>query len=383
MRPEDVEPLKAPYDSPDTTSVDQQFAVRLGVGTPSIDGLAAAVLADLSPELFGVGWWAPGLDARRRILAGDHLYVCLSSIGTNLVEAKLHLLEALDVWQQEAQRLSTSIRVGPDNRPRLDQAVQAPIDHLPSTMERLHVAGVARAVASALDCLAAGIVGVAGLPIPIYSVGFKQVLKFTVKPQEPDHPGGRAQNDLLARLKVHMGEAGPDGWLTWVLEYRNMLVHKGRQIQPSVLKPTGTRLHTPGPDQVLGVTPFPLLPKEPGLSEIDALRVAAKRQVYLTEHASVTLDGVLSSTVGFIELVGADLLQLWKTRRAQPGLISQPAKQWPADSGEVESKFAGYREGQVEVAPDTVVGPPTLAPRLKAASLEGDGLARWEEFPAT
>ena len=49
-----------------------------------------------------LGWWAPYPGTSRRILISDHLYNCVRSVETNLVEARLHLIEAMDFWERES-----------------------------------------------------------------------------------------------------------------------------------------------------------------------------------------------------------------------------------------------------------------------------------------
>src|SRR5215510_14198267 len=100
MRREDIDRLSASF--PGNADPDARFAQALGVYIPSVMTLYREVLGDLDQVRYGVGWWTPHPGTSRRILIGDHLLLAVQSIQTNLHEAKLHLLELLDVWQQHA-----------------------------------------------------------------------------------------------------------------------------------------------------------------------------------------------------------------------------------------------------------------------------------------
>jgi len=62
--------------------------------------VGAEIFDDLDGHVFSVGWWAPAPGTSRRILISDHLYNCVHSVEPNLIEARLHLLEAMDCWDQ-------------------------------------------------------------------------------------------------------------------------------------------------------------------------------------------------------------------------------------------------------------------------------------------
>ena len=60
----------------------------------------------------------------------------------------------------------------------------------------LHVAGVIRALASALDCLAGAIVGVVGLPAKILKADFKAVRRM-LRGRTEDRADVRSEYDVL------------------------------------------------------------------------------------------------------------------------------------------------------------------------------------------
>jgi hypothetical protein len=91
MRREDIEKLGVPY--PESGVLDERFGNALGVTPSAVRELQREVFGDFDEKVGGVGWWAPHPGTSRRILISDHLLQCIASIETNLVEARLHLLE--------------------------------------------------------------------------------------------------------------------------------------------------------------------------------------------------------------------------------------------------------------------------------------------------
>jgi hypothetical protein len=94
MRSEDLERLRVPFHKGE--DLNQGFARAVEVQVPALHKLYREIFNDLDDIVFGVRWWASQLDTGRRILVSDHLVSCVSSVQTNLIEASLHLLEAVD-----------------------------------------------------------------------------------------------------------------------------------------------------------------------------------------------------------------------------------------------------------------------------------------------
>lgn len=165
MREVDRGTLEEPY--PDGSDPEFRFAYSLGVAAPDAITLYREILADLDPSRFGVGWWHPHPGTSRRILISDHLLLCVLTIQTNLVEAKLHLLELMDVWHTTSEFFVDVIQVR-RGRPSFAPPPRIrPRDDLPLRLGALHASGFFRALVGAFDCLGAAIVGVAALPTGI------------------------------------------------------------------------------------------------------------------------------------------------------------------------------------------------------------------------
>jgi hypothetical protein len=97
--PADLERLTREYSPAEPR--EGRLARVLKVDVPLWRELGDEILGDLDERDFGVRWWAPYPGTSRRILVGDHLHSCVRSVETNFVEARLHLLEAIDFWQRD------------------------------------------------------------------------------------------------------------------------------------------------------------------------------------------------------------------------------------------------------------------------------------------
>ncbi len=190
MRPEDLQRLAQPFPPDDRRTANQQLREALGVVIPNAATLSAEILADLSEVSLGVAWWQGHLSQRRRILIGDQLYLSAASIETNLLEARLHQLEALHQLDERGRIpvVHTFVdQVG--NTSKVPVRPGSATERLSGHLATLHVVGFFRAVASALDCLGACIVGVLALPERILRAGMPQARDALRDVQ----PGGAAE----------------------------------------------------------------------------------------------------------------------------------------------------------------------------------------------
>lgn len=359
MRPSDEAALRVPYGP----AADPQtaFDTALGVPCPRITELGNEISGDLDSTSFGVGWWQHlALDRQRRILISDYLLAAVRTTHTNLIEAKLHLLEAITSWECITTAIQANARVGRSGPPKPEAA----IDELPSLLGPLHVVGAVRALASAIDCLAASIIGVVALPTSIILADWPTLRK--VKPTGAG-PGLVLQDGLLRTLWAQEGAAGPTGWLDWLLSFRNMLVHRARRFVTYNVRTYGSgRLAVPGAKAVVADY---LLPRDPKRSDVDVWRAMGASAGLLTEPARQTLEGAESSVLKLCEMVAAELLEVWRRRRATPGLLEQPKAQWPSESASPIAPFAGYSPGTSPVSPVILQGNPEMAARIAAAGV--------------
>src|SRR5712692_3979436 len=160
-----------------------------------------------------------------------------------MVEARLHLLELREARDKSAtetaRRMDLSL-----GRPQLLRSARA-ADGIPDLAVAVHLAGLLRAMGSALDCLAGVVIGVAAVPQPILWADFGNVTRKYLWKVTAEDSTKRIHADLGLRLREIIDQAGPQGWLDWTLAYRNMVVHRGRHQNLKRLVPTPSRVVTP------------------------------------------------------------------------------------------------------------------------------------------
>jgi hypothetical protein len=223
MRAADLARLNELYpEAMEPTEADAMAAI--GVKQPHWASLESEIFADfIEQQPYGIGWWAPGPGTSRRILIADHLSCCLASVAGNITEASLHWLEYLDASDRDSARLASAVKILPSG-PFIDPPrPRCPSEQLAPDFVRMHQAGLIRGIASALDCLAGVIIGVAALPQSILKADFKQARAVLARVDGTASAGAEAQADFAAQLEAAIAAAGPLGWLDWTLDLRNML----------------------------------------------------------------------------------------------------------------------------------------------------------------
>ncbi len=361
--------IEKPY--PEVTNQDGEggrLRTVIGADSPELQRLRVAVLSDRDTENFGIGWWKDYLDVRRRILISDYLLQCLEAVHENFLEARLHLLQ-LPYFRRTLNKFVAgivSVTKAGSIKPKFPRSTK-PADDLPSAMIKLHTAGVVRATASALDCLGGILVGVIGLEEDILRTDFRRATRALEKPSQESEGANALLHKLHSDIREAEIAAGPTGWLSWVTDYRNMLVHRGRRLVKTLLQPT-TVLYGSRGEILPRAETVELLPREPSLSEMQVLATVGPVSV-LREDASQTLRGILESTRQLIEDVAGLLIPLWDVRRSDPTLIRQPEKQWKSLDRPEVTGFEGYCPGSVRVQPDTLMMAPEWLTRLKSAAL--------------
>ncbi|MBA3350676.1 MAG: hypothetical protein H0T12_09005 [Actinobacteria bacterium] len=139
-----------------------------------MDQLAAAIYADLDEEKCGIGWWVDFGSAKRRIIVSDYLHQSVAALNRNLIEARLHQLEAESAWDAGEEWFKRALLDAPQGD-FLAPPKNAD-EELRGTFGDIHAGGFFRAIGSVLDCIAAAVVGVAGLPRRMLRVQWKTVL---------------------------------------------------------------------------------------------------------------------------------------------------------------------------------------------------------------
>jgi hypothetical protein len=358
MRNEDISRLKQRYHNPiESISPEDRLGTALTIELAPTVRLVDTLVADLDPQLYGIGWWCayPALDRKSRIMISDYLISCGRTIPRNLIEAEVcrleldHSIDDFRIWMDRG--------VGPEQvqiTPPHD-----PYDDLAEVRVSTHLAGVLRALASTLDCLAACIVGIAAIPTGIVrtdlTVARRELKKAT------------ANSQILANLDAELERleiaAGPTGWIHWLLGMRNMLVHRGRRIMSWELLRG---------DQGAITNFILILPRSPNLTEVEAW-VDADGYLAAQFQAShdTFLDALSQSVQMYTNAVVDALKSLWDERKANPRLLEQPAAQWKKSrSSKSPQSFAGYPTSRIEQFPVTAIGvSDEVNQRLQAAGL--------------
>lgn len=353
VRPSDLARLREPYRDEESAldSADERVAARLRVSVPAARSLAETIYGDLDERVFGIGWWYPHVETRRSILIADHLYLATDALAPCLVEARLHQLELEDTWDEEDRRLQRHLSAGGDPT-KFPPPVDA-TDELPFILENLHLAGVFRAVAHALDCLAAVVIAIGDLPVDMKRASWPAVLRSLTADNRP------FPTALLAL--VH--QSGPSAWIEWTLEMRNMMVHRPRVMSFGSIGFIGGDLHVRIPPQER-VHITQLLPRTPTGSAAEGFAAAGTfGPTLLTEDGSITIERLVRSTTQLTESVAALAQDEWLRRRDAGEVQVRAARQWPAVGTQVHP-FEGFAPGSAQLTPDVMMSSPRMIHRL-------------------
>ncbi len=380
MRTSDIDRLTKPYNG-DAESPTPGPASALRVDIPRWGHLEAMILENLSTRApFGVAWWAPHPGTSRRILISDQLCACAQSVSSNMIESALHCLEFADSSDRHSDRFVNALRLENGKLDVKAPRPTSPLEELSSHMMRLHVVGCVRALAGALDCVAGTIIGVLALPTSILMADFRnarRLLKKMVAATSTD--GERVQASFTVELERLISSVGPEGWLDWALDFRNMLVHRGRRIELGQYIPRTPVLYGPDRRPVPRVRVVNHLPRDPGRSDVEVFLQPSQTPV-LTEDAEQTLGGLLNSTKLLIEGTAQELTEVWSWRRAHPDSLPQPAAQWPNGASSESIGFSGYAPESIKHSPGMMMTHPIVLQRVRAAALDDQTRQQWRTF---
>ena len=373
MRDTELAILSQPHSQTEKGEIDRRFHSSIGADIPSASNLAREILTDLDTTNFGVSWWR-ALPTEERILISDYLYQCTNGIELNLAEAKLHYWEWLDAKERDNERIANAISRDDQGQIGIKlPASSAPIDDLPSKLERMHICGFFRAIGSSLDCLGAIIIGVLGLPVSLRRSDLRKAENALANSIVLGTQGTQIQTDFRQFFDDLKNHCGPQDWLEWTDQYRNMFVHRGRRASHQQIIPKENLLFDAMGMVIPRATSIMYLAKYPDRSEVEAL--IKSKNIFLNEDASITLDGIFQSCRELEENTCNNLLNTWLLRRSDPALIEQPLSQW--DVKIRNSDFVGYSPKAEDIDADVLIGNPILFRRIRAASVDDDHRGLW------
>ena len=383
MRAADIARLSERY--PDGLDRGARGPTRaLGVETPTWDILGERVFADFVTEPpYGVGWWAPHPGTSRRIFISDQLDACTTSVETNMLEAAVHWLELLDAIDREDTFQADVIQMINGEPQMVARPRRTPLESLGPDVVRLHQVGVARALSGALDCAAGTIIGVMALPMSILRADFLSVLRHFERRPAAATEGEAYQHEFGQQLTRIINQAGPTGWLDWLLNFRNMLVHRGRRIEIGQFVPRLPFLRDPRGRAIIRANVITQLPQEPDRSDVD-VHLEPNIAPVLTEDVRQTLGGSMGSVRTLIEALAEQLGAAWDWRKANPDALHQPRTQWPRIGHDARANrprpFSGYAPGTHAYAPGQLMSHPRTAQKLAAAALFDHQRHEWQTF---
>jgi hypothetical protein len=379
MRPEDLARLKEPYPE-NVEPTDAEARAAIGLNLPRWTVLEDEIFADFTEQpRYGIGWWAPYPGTGRRILISDQLYCCLASVAGNMAEAALHWLEYLGAADRDSARLADAVKMtlsGPvisPPRPR------NPFEQLCPEFIRIHQAGMIRALASALDCLAGVIIGVTALPMSILRADFDKARAKLAKINGALNVGTNMQAQFAAQLEAGISAAGSQGWLDWTLDFRNMLVHRGRRIELGQYLPITPVLRGADGQPVPRARRVAHLPRDPDRSDVEVF-LGMPWNTVLHEEAQQTLQGLMNSATQLVETMATHLIKLWRWRRGHPADLRQPAEQWKDGPSTRSTGFNGCAPSSLSLSPSMGMMHPVTARRFHAAALNDQARPEWATF---
>ena len=226
-----------------------------------------------------------------------------------------------------------------------------------------------------MDCLAAVIIAIGALPMDIRRASFQLVWerlkKIGSKVQTAETTN--RQHALFHRMEEAVEESGLTGWIEWMRLYRNLLVHRGRNIGVEEVVPDSL---------LVGVDGLPLcwktqihLPKYPDLSHVEAQLASDKfGSDLLEEDAAATMARLLNGVTQFVDYVASFLLEIWMQRRENSTDAGQPGEQWkPANLRDL------VRQDASGMAVARMTGSARDRRPLLAAALADDQRGVWSE----
>jgi hypothetical protein len=372
MRDEDERLLDEQRDYQDGEAAARHLEQVLGLDLKIVRELAGELQGDLDPTRFGIGWWSPYPDDKRRILISDYLVQSANGIVINQQNAAIHFLEYRGAFEQIERRIAhATSTTGRFQYPKPTR----PSDLLPERLVDIHMAGFFRALGSALDCLSSVAVGVLGIPTKIIMSDFAKLRRWFQDASKGRQTPHAKQAEFGIQLEAMIGRAGPPGWAEWVDSYRNMLVHRARRLVLNIFDQETHLLDARG-IPVPSLVAYPALPRDPAQSDIQAM--VSDILPVLREDGRRTAWGAFRSIRYLVDDACKALLEVWKARRDNPSMIQQPRAEWPEVMPPRTNPFSGYEERKLEINVTALMTDPSAPVRLQAAAITTDRRPLWD-----
>lgn len=322
-------------------------------------------------ERIDLWWWSLPTADQRAMLLRDYVLGLPSAIAQNIQQSE----RSLEMWREKrtAQDWDFSQSIRATGAPYSDLSRRDAITRRGIDIRAMSLAMYVSASA-AVDGLAALTVGVLGLPTAVIRADIGTLFKrphgreFTiatnVDPQRrtPATELTNIQASALTEMSASFRDAGPAGWLDWLLDQRNTLVHREHRMDVTSAVQERRAWHF-----------YNLAPRQPEQSNMEALhagRSGGLPDLYLMEDHLTTAGGLLASTVEAVVRTSETLTQAWERRSSiRPEIPWE--RQWR--DPRVDPRFAGYAPGSARIDDSSQLHMhPESARRLREGGVLGD-----------
>jgi hypothetical protein len=188
---------------------------------------------------------------------------------------------------------------------------------------------------------------------------------------------------LLEEINKSLDVSGPGGWLIWIIDLRNMYVHRARRtVFSQIVKEqmVSKILNSKGDPIAKSLKLIRRLAFNPDNTDVEAW-LQKKNYMMLNEEAGETLSKVMDSSLQFVSEILDYLLNLWIERRKNPQLRTQPNNQWRINKKGFDGNcdFEGYDPNKLpkftKIFANRVMGK-----RMASASVLDHNFNNWDKF---
>jgi hypothetical protein len=337
----------------------------------TLEELGAQVLSDLNPAAaHGLPWLCD--DIGTRVLLSDYLVGALATASQAFREAG-HALDGLVTALRafETRTLGHLRSTGGTELvpPPSSASEREDLDRDAAITEFF------RAIGTLMDNMAAAVAIVGALDLDVVHRFTWPSLENALRKWQTAGLLLPEQAVLAGRTLTAVERAGPDGWLTWALAMRNMLVHRPRRLWlVNLVRERSLQ------GSIVGIRARILLPSKPAATDIEVMRWGGElTAAVINESADDLMRSVVRSLEGSVSEIARALLDLYGRRATNDTQLIQPLRQWrgnedfPPSSGTL---FRGYApEPTLDV--DALLTGPDMAARLAASAVTDSHRDRW------
>jgi hypothetical protein len=319
------------------------LAKDLGLTVASLDALGERLNADFRGETWGFAQFADVGDRRLQSIISDQVLAASEAILTNLLETRVAEMD-----YGEATAGGARYGVGID---------------LEDVREDSQIVEFYRAFGSTLDCLAGVSVGVLRIPRSVVKASMRRDL-FDLDPSKTSDPATANAWGLFRRRLDELRGGPPDRWMDRALLYRDAAVHRPRQLNMQLQRPSMTPLLLPPSAAHLTWRFDTHLRRKPWLPDLEHLAADEPiERLYLHEPAATTMRGLIERLNEAVETLARELLEVWES--VGSGKLRLAVPNWSLPD-ELDVNFEGFAPDQ-KATGDIIRGHPQTAIRLGLA----------------